>query len=80
MKLNIKTLKKLINEEIEKGKLIEGIYEEEEGEIPNDYPDDFADEQKWVELDGALNNLKRHNVESIDIIKYVTDYLSDGQE
>jgi hypothetical protein len=74
MKLNIKTLKKLINEEIDKGKLAEGVYEEEE------IPPEYAEDQPWVELHGALDNLKSHNVESIDIIKYVTDYLSDGQE
>jgi len=71
MNLNLKTLKKLIKEQIDKQKLIEIDYEDE-------MPDDYASEQVYVELEGILSSLKGNGVSDVDIIKYVTDYLSAG--
>ena len=73
MNLNLKTLKKLIKEQIDKQKLIEIDYEDE-------MPEDYADEQIYVELEGVLSSLKSNGISDVDIIKYVTDYLSAGSQ
>ena len=41
-------------------------------------PDDYANEQIYVELEGVLSSLRNSGISDVDIIKYVTNYLSEG--